>query len=76
MSGGARVGKVKLLPGRMLIANIKGNIRGVPTTASTPSICPATPRPFYCCFWEPQMFNRMLYARSNSSTIGAKGIIG
>jgi hypothetical protein len=64
---------VKVLPWvHTLIANMKGNIRGIHHGVS-PKYLPRYLAEF-CCrfnrrFWEPQVFNRMLHACLNSSTI-------
>src|SRR3974377_748179 len=63
----------KVLPWvHTLIANMKGNIRGIHHGVS-PNHSPPSPGeffyPFNRRFWEPQMFNRMLYACLNSTTI-------
>jgi transposase-like protein len=64
---------VKVLPWvHTLIANIKGNIRGVHHGVSPkhlPRYLAEFCYRFNRRFWEPQMFNRMLHACLNSSTI-------
>ena len=63
----------KVLPWvHTLIANIKGNIRGVHHGVSPkhlPRYLAEFCYRFNRRFWEPQMFNRMLHACLNSSTI-------
>ena len=63
----------KVLPWvHTLIANIKGNIRGIHHGVSPkhlPRYLAEFCYRFNRRFWEPQMFNRMLHACLNSTTI-------
>ena len=63
----------KVLPWvQTLIANMKGNIRGIHHGVSPkhlPRYLAEFCYRFNRRFWEPQMFNRMLHACLNSSTI-------
>ena len=63
----------KVLPWvHTLIANIKGNIRGIQHGVSPkhlPRYLAEFCYRFNRRFWEPQMFNRMLHACLNSTTI-------
>ncbi|MBW2134598.1 MAG: transposase [Deltaproteobacteria bacterium] len=63
----------KVLPwAHALIANIKGNIRGIHHGVSPEPLPRYLAEFFYRFnrrFWEPQMFNRMLHACLNSATI-------
>jgi hypothetical protein len=63
----------KVLPWvHTLIANIEGNIRGIHHGVSPkhlPCLLAEFCYRFNRCFWEPQMFNRILHACLNSATI-------
>jgi len=64
---------VKVLPWvHTLIANVRGNIRGLHHGVSQkhlPRYLAEFCYRFNRCFWEPQLFNRMLHACLNTATI-------